>query len=72
MDLNPTFAQQALAEALARYPEFAPFGARIVVRPLHSGAAYLLEYETRPPAELSNAWEFQNVAVKAYRRLAGV
>ncbi|MCC7235707.1 MAG: hypothetical protein IT163_10415 [Bryobacterales bacterium] len=72
MELNPTLARQALDEALARFPEFAPFGARLVVRPLQRGSAYMLEYESRPPAELANAWEFQNVAVKTYRRLAGV
>ena len=72
MELNPTFTEQAMREALERFPEFASYGARLVARPLHQGVAYVLEYEIRPPAELSNAWEFQNAAVKAYRRLAGV
>ena len=61
-----------MREALERFPEFAGFGARLVAKPLHQGVAYVLEYETKPPAELTNAWEFQNAAVKAYRRLAGV
>ncbi|HZO53580.1 MAG TPA: hypothetical protein VFB63_12760 [Bryobacteraceae bacterium] len=72
MELNPTFTEQAMREALERFPEFAGFGARLAARPLHQGVAYVLEYETKPPAELTNAWEFQNAAVKAYRRLAGV
>jgi hypothetical protein len=72
MELNPTFTEQAMREALERFPEFAGFGARLAARPLHQGVAYVLEYETKPPAEFTNAWEFQNAAVKAYRRLAGV
>lgn len=72
MELNPAFTEQAMREALARYPEFEGMGARIVARPLHQGVAYVLEYDTRPGPEMTNAWEFQNAAVKAYRRLAGV
>lgn len=70
-ELNPTLAAQALHEALERFPEFAHFGARLAARPLFQGVAYVLEYDTRPPADLTNAWEFQNAAAKAYKRLAG-
>jgi len=72
MELNASLAEQALREALQRFPEFEGFGAKLAARPLHQGVAYVLEYETRPPAELTNAWEFQNAAVKAYKRLAGI
>ncbi|MEP7362203.1 MAG: hypothetical protein ABI972_03025 [Acidobacteriota bacterium] len=72
MELNSAFAEQAMKEALARFPEFDGLGARIAARPLHQGVAYVLEYDTKPGPEMTNAWEFQNAAVKAYRRLAGV
>ena len=72
MELNPTLTEQAMAEALARFPEFAGMGARLVARPLHQGVAYILEWDTKPGPEMTNAWEFQNAAVKAYRRLAAV
>ena len=72
MELDATLVEQAMKEALGRFPEFAGFGARVVARPLHQGVAYVLEYDTRPGPEMANAWEFQNAAVKAYRRLAGV
>jgi hypothetical protein len=72
VDLDPNLCRQALAEATAKYPQFAEFGPKLIARPLFQGAAYMLEWERQPPKELSDAWEFQNAAVKAYRRLAGV
>ncbi len=70
--IDGALAAKAISEALAKFPQFAGFGARIVGRPLFQGAAYMLEYDRQPPAELPDAWEFQNAAVKGYRRLAGV
>ena len=64
--------KRLLDEAIAKYPPFAEFGPMLVGRPLFQGVAYMLAWDRQPPQELANAWEFQNAAVKAYRRLAGV
>jgi hypothetical protein len=72
IELDPTFSAEAIREALVRFPQFAPYEVRLIGRPLFQGTAYQLEWITAPPAELPDAWEFQNAAVKAYRRLASV
>ena len=72
IDLDPQLCRQALDEALARFPQFAPYPAKLIGRPLFQGVGYQLEWTATPPAGLADAWEFQNAAVKAYRRLAGV
>ncbi len=72
VELDPIMCRQALDEAVARFPQFAEYGPRLVGRPLYQGTAYMLEWDRKPPADLADAWEFQNAAVKAYRRLAGV
>jgi hypothetical protein len=61
---------KAIEKALARFPGFAPFGPRLVGRPIYQGVAYQLTWQVNPPAELTGAWAFQNAAVKAYQRLA--
>ena len=72
IELDPQLCRQALDEALLRFPQFSPYPARLIGRPLFQGMGYQLEWIAAPPAELPDAWEFQNAAVKAYRRLAGV
>lgn len=72
IDLDPELSAAAIGEALARFPQFAPYEVRLIGRPLFQGTAYQLEWKTAPPADLPDAWEFQNAAVKAYRRLASV
>jgi hypothetical protein len=72
IELDPAFSAEAIREAHARFPQFAPYEARLIGRPLFQGMGYQLEWITAPPADLPDAWEFQNAAVKAYRRLASV
>jgi hypothetical protein len=72
MEIDSKLADQALRSALEQYPQFAPFGPRIIARALFQGAAFMLEYERQPPRDLPDAWEFQNAAVKGYKRLAGL
>jgi hypothetical protein len=72
MEIDANLAGQALRIALDKYPQFASFGPRLAARALFQGTAYLLEYETQPPPDLPDAWDFQNVAVKGYKRLAGL
>ena len=71
MEIDAGLAEQALRAALERYPQFAPFGPRLVARALFQGAALMLEYERQPPREIAGAWDFQNAAVKGYKALAG-
>jgi len=71
MDVDPELARRALQEALQRYPRFETYGPKIVARPLFKGYALMLEYAVPPPSEDSDAWEFQNAAVKEYKKLAG-
>jgi hypothetical protein len=71
MEIDANLAVQALKEGLAKYPQYAGNGARVAWRPLFKGGALLLEYEKAPERGDPDAWEFQNVVVKAYKRLAG-
>jgi len=72
MDIDSNLADQALRAALEKYPQFAAFGPRLIARALFQGTAYMLEYERQPPRDLADAWDFQNAAVKGYKRLAGL
>ena len=72
MEIDPTLAAEALRAALEKYPQFAAFGPRLAARALFQGTAFMLEYERQPPRELADAWDFQNAAVKGYKRLAGL
>ena len=71
MEIVPDLAAEALRQALDKYPQFAGNGPRIAVRQLFQGHAFLLEYDTPPAKDDPDAWEFQNAAVKAYKRMAG-
>ena len=72
MQIDPTLEKKAMEEALAKFPSMKPFGAKLVWRALHQGGAFQLTYETQPPREHPDAWEFQNAVVKAYKRLGGL
>ena len=70
IELDPNLVRQALDEALVRFPQFAPYPATLIGRPIFQGVAYQLVWERQPPQEIPHAWEFQNAAVKAYQRLS--
>lgn len=71
LDIDPELNARAFAEAAAKYPEFAGRGARVIARPLFRGYAWQIEWNGTPPPG-QEAWEFQNAAIRAYKRLAGI
>ena len=71
MEIDPELNRQALDEAARQYPEFAGRALRVVAKPLIQGFAWQLEWKDAPPSG-QDAWEFQNAAVRAYKRLAGI
>jgi hypothetical protein len=71
IDIDPELNRLALAEAALMYPEFAGRALGVVARPLFRGFAWQLEWDGSPPTG-QDAWEFQNAAIRAYKRLAGI
>jgi hypothetical protein len=71
IEIDPELNRQALDEAAAKYPEFAGHAVRVVARPLFKGFAWQVEWNGAPPSG-QNAWEFQNTAIRAYKRLANL
>jgi hypothetical protein len=71
MEINPELNRLALAEAAAKYPQFAGRAIRVIAKPLFQGHAWQVEWGGSPP-EGQDAWEFQNAAIRAYKRLAGI
>ena len=71
IEIDPELNRLALAEATKQYPEFAGQALRVIARPLFKGFAWQLEWKGTPPTG-QPAWEFQNAAVRAYKRLAGI
>ena len=71
LEIDPELNARALEEAERQYPEFAGRALRVVARPLMRGFAWQLEWNGTPPSG-QDAWEFQNTAVRAYKRLAGI
>jgi hypothetical protein len=71
MEIDPVLAQQAMQEGLRKYPRFEAYSPRLIARPLFQGHALMLEYGDQPPRDDPDAWEFQNVVVKTYKKLAG-
>ena len=71
LEIDPELSDIALAEAAKAYPEFTGRALRVIARPLFQGFAWQLEWEGPPPSG-QNAWDFQNVAVRAYKRLSGI
>lgn len=71
IEIDPELNRLALVEAAKRYPEYAGRALRVVARPLLQGFAWQLEWEGTPPSG-QQAWEFQNTAIRAYKRLAKI
>jgi hypothetical protein len=71
IEIDPELNQLALSEAAQQYPEFAESALAVVARPLSRGFAWQLEWKGAPPPG-QQAWEFQNAAIRAYKKLAGI
>jgi hypothetical protein len=71
IEIDPELNRLALAEAVQKYPEFAEHALRVIARPLSRGFAWQLEWKGAPPPG-QQAWEFQNTAIQAYKRLARI
>jgi hypothetical protein len=71
IEIDPELNRLALAEAAQQYPEFAEHALRVVALPLSKGFAWQLEWKVAAPSG-QQAWEFQNAAIRAYKRLAGI
>jgi hypothetical protein len=70
-EIDPELNVRALEEAARRYPEFAGRALGVVARPLMRGFAWQVEWDGPPPSG-EDAWEFQNTAIRAYKRLAEI
>jgi hypothetical protein len=70
-EIDPELNARALEEAARRYPEFAGRASRVVARPLMRGFAWQVEWNGTPPSG-QDAWEFQNTAIREYKRLANL
>jgi hypothetical protein len=71
LEIDLELSRRALEEAGREFPGFAGRALRVVARPLLQGYAWQIEWEGPAPAG-QPAWEFQNAAVRAYKRLAGI
>ncbi len=71
LEIDPELNRIALAEAAQKYPEVAGQAVGVVVKPLFQGFAWQLEWGGTAPTG-QQAWEFQNTAIRAYKRLAGI
>jgi len=71
IEIDPELNRLALAETARQYPEFAGRAVRVVARPLFKGFAWQLEWNGTPPPG-QQAWEFQNTAIRTYKKLAGI
>jgi hypothetical protein len=71
IEIDPELNRLALAEAAQQYPEFAEHALRVIARPLSQGFAWQLEWKGAPPPG-QQAWEFQNTAIRAYKKLARI
>ena len=70
IEIDPELNRLALAEAAELYPEFADQASHVIARPLAQGFAWQLVWKVAPPGG-QQAWEFQNAAIRAYKKLAG-
>jgi hypothetical protein len=71
IEIDPDVNRLALLEAVRQYPQFADQALTVVARPLLHGFAWLLEWKDEAPTG-QEAWEFQNAAIRAYKRLAKI
>jgi len=71
-DLSQDFRSQLDAAARIAVPEIvAEQASHVIARPLSRGFAWQLVWKGVPPAG-QQAWEFQNAAIRAYKRLASI
>jgi hypothetical protein len=70
IEIDPQLNKRALAEAAEKFPQFEGRAVRVVARPLFQGFAWQVEWEGLAPSG-QDAWEFQNAAISAYKRLSG-
>jgi hypothetical protein len=70
IEIDPELNRLALAEAAERYPEFAGRAMTVAAKPLLRGFAWQVVWQGPPPSG-QDAWEFQNAAIRAYKRLSG-
>ena len=70
-EIDAELSRLALEEASQHYPEFAGRAVRVIARPLSHGFAWQLEWHGTAPHG-QTAWEFQNAAIRAYKRLARI
>jgi hypothetical protein len=71
IEIDPELSRLALQEAAQLYPGFVEHALGVVARPLSQGFAWQLEWKDARPGG-QQAWEFQNAAIRAYKRLAGI
>jgi hypothetical protein len=71
IEIDAELNRLALAEAATAYPQYAGQAVTVVARPLFRGFAWQVQWQGSPPAG-QDAWEFQNTAIRAYKRLAGI
>jgi hypothetical protein len=69
--IDPELSSLAIAEAAEQRPQFAGEALGIIARPLFRGFAWQVEWKGAPPTG-QEAWEFQNTAIKTYKRLAKI
>jgi hypothetical protein len=71
IEIDPELNRLALVEAATQYPQFSDQALTVVARPLLRGFAWLVEWKDEEPIG-QEAWEFQNAAIRAYKRLAKI
>jgi hypothetical protein len=71
IEIDPELNRLALAEAARQYPEFTDQALTVIARPLLRGFAWQVAWKAEPPTG-QPAWEFQNAAIRAYKRLAKI
>ncbi len=71
IEIDPELNRMALAEAARQYPKYADQAVTVVASPLLRGFAWQLVWKGEPPTG-QEAWEFQNAAIRAYKRLAKI
>jgi hypothetical protein len=71
IEIDSALSAQALGEAEAQFPDFAERAIGVIARPLLKGFAWQLDWKGEPPTG-QPAWEFQNAAIRAYKRLAKI
>ena len=67
-------ARAAIADALTTFPSMQPFAASATLRCLPipgGGSTFVVRYEPALPQGITDAWEFQNAVVRAYKQRTG-